>query len=264
MRRATDPAEWDARAYHTIAEPQFDWGRRVLEKLELAGNECVLDAGCGTGRLTALIADRLDRGRVVALDRSIAMAGMASSTLARFGDSAAVVLADLADLPFRKAFDVVFSTATFHWVLDHDRLFANLFGALRPGGRVHAQCGGGANLARFLGRANALARQPEYASEFAGWTRPSNFATAEDTAARLVRAGFADVHAWLEHAPVTFADADAFCAFASTVVLRPYLPRIDGDQRRAAFVSQLVDAASHDDPPYTLDYWRLNIDARRP
>jgi trans-aconitate methyltransferase len=263
-RGATKSADWDARAYHTVAEPQFEWGKHVLATLELAGSESVLDAGCGTGRLTALLAERVPAGRVVALDRSLNMAEVADSTLAPFGDHVSVVLADLNDLPFTGAFDVVFSTATFHWVLDHDRLFANLFRALEPGGRVHAQCGGGPNLSRFLSRANALAREPEYAAEFSGWLRPSNFATAEDTAARLAHAGFVDVRAWLEPAPAPFGDAAAFRTFVTAVVLRPYLPRIDGDGRRAAFVDRLVEQAARDEPPYTLDYCRLNIIARRP
>ena len=259
----TTTSDWDARAYHAVAEPQFEWGRRVLATLELAGTEFVLDAGCGTGRLTALLGERLQQGHVVALDRSFGMAQMAMSTLAPLGDRASVVLGDLGDLPFVSAFDVVFSTATFHWVLDHDRLFASLFDALRPGGRVHAQCGGSGNLERFLTRANALAHEPEYAAEFFGWTRPSNFATAEETGARLARAGFTSVDTWLEEAPVTFKDASAFRAFVSTVVLRPYLPRIDGEERRTAFVNRLVELAGRYDPAYTLDYWRLNIIARR-
>ena len=256
-------SDWDARAYHAVAEPQFEWGKRVLATLELAGTERVLDAGCGTGRLTALLAERLQRGHVVALDRSYGMAQMAISTLAPFVDRASVVLGDLGDLPFVSAFDAVFSAATFHWVLDHDRLFANLFDALRAGGRVHAQCGGSGNLERFLARANALVHQPEYAAEFSGWTRPSNFASAEETRARLARAGFTGIDTWLEEAPVTFSDASAFRAFVSTVVLRPYLPRIDGEERQTAFVDRLVDLAGRDDPAYTLDYWRLNIIARR-
>jgi len=236
----------------------------VLARLELAGTESVLDAGCGTGRLTALLAARLPGGRVVALDRSVNMARIAKATLASHDTHAAVVLGDLGDLPFVDAFDVVFSTATFHWVLDHDRLFANLFRALKSGGRIHAQCGGGLNLARFLERANALARKPEYAPEFSGWMRPSNFATAQDTHDRLFAAGFVDARAWIEPAPATFGDADAFRTFVTAVVLRPYLPRIQSEERRAAFVDRLVEAAAHDDPPYTLDYWRLNIVARRP
>lgn len=262
--RATNVSEWDARAYHTVAEPQFAWGQRVLATLELAGTECVLDAGCGTGRLTMLLAERLRQGFVVALDRSFNMAQVARSTLASLESRTAVVLADLVDLPFAGVFDVVFSTASFHWVLDHDRLFANLFAALKPGGRIHAQCGGSANLARILSRANALAREPSYAPEFAGWTRPSHFATAADTRDRLSDTGFEDFRTWIEPAPTTFVDAAAFRDFVTAVVLRPFLSRIAEEQRRTAFVEALVDAAAHDDPAYTLDYWRLNIIARRP
>lgn len=263
MERANNH-EWDARTYHAVSEPQFDWGKRVLAALDLAGTEFVLDAGCGTGRLTALLAERLSSGRVVALDRSMNMVQLASATLRPFGEHAIVVLADLNALPFAGAFDVVFSTATFHWVLDHDRLFANLFRALKPGGRLHAQCGGGRNLARLHERAVALAQSPEFASDFAGWSDPWNYSSAADARGRLVDAGFVDVRTWLEEAPASFADAESFRVFIRTVVLRPFLAPIGDEQRRAAFVDQVVDAASRDDPPYTLDYWRLNITARRP
>ena len=256
--------EWDARTYHAVSEPQFEWGKRVLGALELAGTESVLDAGCGTGRLTALLAERLPLGHVVALDRSSNMTQVASSTLSSVRAHAAVVLADLVALPFVEAFDVVFSTATFHWVLDHDRMFANLFAALKPGGRIHAQCGGGPNLAQLHRRAVALARSAQFAPDFVGWSDPWNYSSAEDAHVRLIRAGFTDVHTWLEEAPATFADAEAFRVFIKTVVLRPFLAPIGDERRRAAFVDDVVDAAAQDDPPYTLDYWRLNITARRP
>ena len=256
--------DWDARTYHAVSEPQFEWGKRVLGALELAGTESVLDAGCGTGRLTALLAERLPHGEVVALDRSSNMTQLASSTLSPFRAHASVVLADLVALPFAKAFDVVFSTATFHWVLDHDRMFANLFEALKPGGRIHAQCGGGPNLAQLHRRAVALARSAQFAPDFVGWSDPWNYSSAEDARVRLVHAGFTDVHTWLEEAPATFADAEGFRVFIKTVVLRPFLAPIGDERRRAAFVDHVVNAAAQDDPPYTLDYWRLNITARRP
>ena len=263
-RERANISEWDARTYHAVSEPQFEWGKRVLAALELAGTETVLDAGCGTGRLTALLANRLPQGQIVALDRSSNMTQVASSTLSPFRQHAAVVLADLVALPFAEAFDVVFSTATFHWVLDHDRMFANLFGALKPGGRIHAQCGGGLNLARLHRRAVALARSAQFAPDFVGWSDPWNYSSADVARDRLVHAGFTDVHTWLEEAPATFSDADAFRVFIKTVVLRPFLAPISDERRRAAFVDHVVDAAAQDDPPYTLDYWRLNITARRP
>src|SRR5262245_25479654 len=127
--------EWNAVSYDKVADPQARWGAEVLERLALEGSETVLDAGCGTGRVTELLLGRLPRGQVVALDASASMLEQARGRLARFGDRVTYVQADLErPLPLAEPVDAVLSTATFHWVLDHDALFANLASVLRPGG----------------------------------------------------------------------------------------------------------------------------------
>ena len=136
--------DWDARTYDRVADPQTRWGTAVLERLTLEGDERVLDAGCGSGRVTELLANRLPDGRVVALDGSPSMIDAARERLAPFGDRIEYVVADLgAPLPIDGTVDAILSTATFHWVPDHDALFRNLAAVLRPGGRLVAQCGGG-------------------------------------------------------------------------------------------------------------------------
>ena len=260
--RSTD---WDARSYHAVSDPQFGWGLRVLERLELAGNEVVLDAGCGSGRLTARLAGRLPRGRVVGLDLSEAMLRTARVALAAGGvGNVVLVRGDVARLPFVAAFDAAFSTATFHWVLDHDSLFRSIFAALRPAGRLLAQCGGGPNIARARARAAELMGGPEFAPWFADWRSPWHYATPEETAGRLRAAGFEQVETRLEEAPATFPDGVAYEAFTSTVILRPYLARLPDDATRHAFTHRFAELAAADDPPFTLDYWRLNMAARRP
>ena len=140
--------EWDATSYHKVSGPQTGWGQKVLARLELAGDERVIDAGCGSGRLTGELAERLPHGQVVALDRSWNMLQTARANLRpTYGSRVRFVQVSLPALPFEECADVVFSTATFHWVADHPALFSNIFEALRPGGRLHAQCGGGPNLA---------------------------------------------------------------------------------------------------------------------
>jgi len=261
--RATSAREWDARSYHKLSEPQFDWGKRVLSTLTLAGNERVMDAGCGSGRLTSLLADRLPEGEVVAVDRSENMTRVAAETLAPLVPRPAVVLADVSALPFPAAFDVVFSTATFHWILDHDRLFAELYRVLKRGGRLHAQCGGGPNLARIHRRADDLKQTDEFVRFFEDWKDPWEFASVEATDQRLRRAGFNHVDVSLESAPVVFPNAVAFADFVSTVVLRPFLVRIGDEHSRRRFVDRLTTAAADDDPAFALDYCRLNIIASR-
>ena len=127
--------DWNAEKYQRVSEPQWNWGLKVLAELALEGNETVLDAGCGTGRLTAVLLERLPAGRVVALDVSKAMLEVAQRELERFGERVAFIHGDLSALGLHHRCDVVFSTATFHWVLEHAAMLRGLFDALRPGGR---------------------------------------------------------------------------------------------------------------------------------
>ena len=141
--------EWNADSYHQVSTPQFDWGLVVLDRLSLEGHELVFDIGCGTGRLTEKVLERLPRGRVVGIDMSSNMLQVARDFLRpRFDRQIQFVMADAAALPMRPVADAIFSTATFHWVRDHPQLFRSLYAALKPGGRVVAQCGGGANIAQ--------------------------------------------------------------------------------------------------------------------
>lgn len=256
-------ADWNAAVYHEVSAPQQTWGHRVLARLVLDGDEHVLDLGCGTGRLTADLAQRVPRGRVVAADRSAAMIGTASEWLREHAPRVALVRADGAALPFTQAFDAIFSTATFHWIPDHDALFAELFRVLRAGGRVVAQCGGGPNLQRLLARAHVLMDGPRYARFFGQWQDPWYFADVSTTIAQLERAGLEPIDVNLEYAPTPLPNREAYQEFLACVCVRHHIDRLPPDHRKP-FVAALADAAAGDDPPFTLDYWRLNIDARRP
>jgi trans-aconitate methyltransferase len=255
--------DWDGAAYQRLSDPQFRWGMRVLESIELRGDECALDLGCGPGRLTAELLARLPRGHVIAVDASPSMIATARQQLARFGERVAFIESDLLGLDLESVADLAFSTAVFHWVLDHTRLFSVIHRALKPGGRLVAQCGGGANLARIRGRADQLIRDARFAAFFRGWQNPWNYSSAAETAERLRAAGFIEVETGLEETPIPFDGADAFRQFARTVVVRPYLAAISDEARREEFLDALVKQAAGDTPPFTLDYWRLNMRAKR-
>ena len=265
VKSGGSPTEWDAASYHRLSSPQFSWGVQVLERLRLNGDETVMDAGCGTGRLIALLLERLPRGRVAAVDLSQNMLEEARSHLSpRFGGRVEFIRADLAWLPFDGAFDGVFSNAAFHWVPDHARLFRSLFESLKTGGWLVAQCGGGPNVARLMRRASVLMASEPYAAYFSGWKDTKVFADEMTTAGRLRSAGFADVETGLEPAPATLSGADEFREFITTVNMHAHLARLPEGSLRRRFVEELTEQAAADDPPYTLDYCRLNISARRP
>jgi trans-aconitate methyltransferase len=265
MSNSSPSREWDATAYHRLSEPQVSWGKKVLSRLRLRGDETLLDAGCGTGRLTADLLQALPHGRVIAVDLSQKMLQTAREFLTpNFGERVSFIAADLQHLPFQQALDGIVSTAAFHWVLDHDRLFRSLYLALRPGGWLQAQCGGGSNLARLRKRVIALAATPKYAAFLANFAEPWTYSDAQTAAETLRRAGFIDVETNLEPAITVLRDADHFSEFLRTVILCRHLERIPDSGLKTQFVAELARQAASDDPPYSLDYWRLNLSGHAP
>ncbi len=257
--------EWNADAYHRVSGPQVGWGKKVLSRVQLRGDEVLLDAGCGTGRLTQDLLQALPQGRVVAVDLSQNMLRTAREHLApQFRGKVTFLAADLADLPFERAFEGIFSTAAFHWVTDHDRLFRSLFRALRPGGWLIAQSGGGPNLARLRERVRKLIATPKYSPFLGHYREPWEYASAETTAERLRRAGFIAIATSLEPAPTVFESDARFSEFIRNVVLHRHLEFIPQAHLRDQFIQELTRQAASDDPAYGLDYWRLNLEGRVP
>jgi trans-aconitate 2-methyltransferase len=244
--------DWDAATYDRVSDPQVEWAGEVLARLPLQGGETVLDAGCGSGRVTAMLLERLPAGRVIAVDSSRAMVAHARAAL---GDRATVLQANLTELELDDPVDAVFSNAVFHWIEDHDRLFERLFATLRPGGRLVAQCGGAGNVERFHRAAADVGAEPPYADYLAGWAGPWHFAGAEQTANRLRRAGFTEVETWLEPRPVAPPDPTGYLR---SVCLGPHIERLP-EALRTGYVEAVRDRCGRE-----LDYVRLNIDARRP
>ena len=257
--------EWNAASYHKVSAPQTSWGEKVLARLSVRGDERAIDAGCGSGRLTASLLERLPRGSLIAIDRSWNMLLTARTNLRPvFGARVAFAQVALPDLPFANAADLVFSTATFHWIKDHPGLFAGIFRSLRPGGRLHAQCGGGPNLAHAHELAERVMQSGPFRPYFANWPGPWEFADAATTADRLRAAGFADVDTNLEEAPTTLASEADYREFVTTVIYHPHLERLPAPNLRQVFIDRVTELAAQDDPAFTLDYWRLNMQARKP
>ena len=165
------PREWNAASYDRMSDPQVAMARDVIDRLDLRGDERVLDAGCGTGRVTELLLERVPNGSVVAVDGSEAMVEQARE---RLGDRAEVFASDLLELTLERPVDAVISTATFHWIADHELLFARLHAALKPGGRLVAQCGGYGNVANVQAAIDAVDHPA-----LRGWAGPWNFATPQ-------------------------------------------------------------------------------------
>jgi trans-aconitate 2-methyltransferase len=238
---------WDARTYDQSSEPQQAWASEVLARLEgISRDATVLDVGCGTGRVTELLPALVPRGRVMAMDASADMVALART---RLGDRAEVWCQDVLDLDLDEPVDVIVSTATLHWVTDHDRLWVRLARALRSGGVLEVQCGGEGNIDGVREVIEAVAR--DAAPELADWS-PWVFAGPQETERRLRDAGFAATRCWLEERPTHPRELDAF---VRTSILPAHLARLP-EERRERFATAVVAEVR-----LPLDYVRLNISA---
>jgi trans-aconitate 2-methyltransferase len=245
--------DWDASTYDRVAAPQEEWAREVLGRLPLSGSETVLDAGCGSGRVTRLLLERVPGGRVIGVDASPSMIAAARSALP--DERVTFICADLLDLSLEEPVDAAFSNATFHWVGDHERLFARLAAAIAPGGPLVAQCGAEGNVEEVM-RAilTASARAPF--AEHVGGAVPWNFAGPEETEARLVAAGFVEVRCWLQEKAAHPEDPRAFARASG---LAWHLDRLPAELHEP-FIDAVMEELGREP---TFAYVRLNIDARR-
>lgn len=263
--------EWQASRYDRLANPHERWAGEILDRLLPSAGERVLDAGCGSGRVTKLLCERLkaasdgERWSVVAVDASQAMVEQARAALADYGDRVEIAEGDLLDLDLSRRskdrreqrVDAVFSCAVFHWIADHRALFRRLFQALKPGGRLVAQCGGEGNVTEWEQAIRKAMTEPAFNDSFLGWAEPWNFAGPRQTEERLAAAGFADANCHLEEKVTEVDDARAYLEVVGLSAHLDHLP----ESLREPFVEAVLQRLRE---PNTLRYVRLNIEARRP
>ena len=248
------PRTWDAAAYHRLSDWQEREGVALIDRLELRGDETVLDAGCGTGRVTRHLVERLPRGRVIAVDVSPEMLAIAARTLDP--DRVEIVRADLTELTLDEPVDAIVSGAVLHWVLDQDRLYERLHAALRPGGRLLAWYAGEGTHEALYRTADVIATEEPFAPYFIRWSLPIVWPSVDETVARLERIGFVDVECRLE--PNVLEDVPV--EYFRTLSLSIYLDELPPDLHDQ-FVERVLATQAR---PYATRVNRLYVSARRP
>jgi trans-aconitate 2-methyltransferase len=257
--------EWDGDSYDRISATMEALGLDVLERLQLSGNEVVLDAGCGSGRVTQALIKRLAHGHVIAVDESASMIDAARKRLGAIAidpgsrdphneGRVQLRVTDLLELELEEPVDAILSTATFHWIADHERLFTRLRAALRAHGQLVAQCGGEGNIDGLRAKARAVLANEPYATHFVGWRAPWNYAGPRQTRERLLACGFSAAECWLTPAP---REPEHPREFLATIVLGPHVQQLPV-QLRERFMDDVLAELGE---PVVVDYVRLNIDA---
>jgi trans-aconitate 2-methyltransferase len=261
--------DWDAQTYHKISNIQLSWGQELLASRQWNGDEIVLDAGCGSGRVTKIISSFVPKGRVYAVDLDQSMISAAKSNL-RHVKNIRFVLADISLLELAEEVDVVFSNAVIHWIADHYRLFSNLRKLLKDNGEMLIQCGGKGNLRETHRLLEEVRMKSEFIKYFTNWVTPWNFASEEETLLILEKIGFSHIRTKLTKKIAQFSSSEEYKQFMQTVVMKPYLSYLPTDDNlciRKAFVDAFLKKKefqtkfSNESNKWIADYVRLNISA---
>lgn len=261
----TKNTSWNAEVYDRIGTPMRGWAQQVINDLGLRGDETVLDAGCGSGSVTLDLLERLPQGKIYAVDSSREMIDKLRYTIERRGiRSIMAIHADLTRFRLPEEVDVVFSNAVFHWIPDDDALFSCLLRNTKPGGRLRAQCGGGNIFARFMPVVHDVRTRAPFVRWLGDYVDGKKYRTPEQAVASLERAAWTEARASSFEAPVRFESEDDASLYLRTIILRDHVARLPEDQHEPYVRAVIAEYIRLHGPPFTADYVRLDMWARRP
>jgi len=249
--------EWNANLYDAKHAFVWKYGADLVPLLGPQAGERILDIGCGTGHLTAQIAD--SGAGVVGVDRSPDMIAAAREAYPHL----LFEVADARDLPYRTEFDAVFSNATLHWIQEPEMVIRNVRNALRPGGRFVAEFGGKGNI-RKMQTAFSQAFSELHATapgEINPWYYPSvsEYATLLETNGLEVR------FMTLFDRPTPLEDGELGMRNWITMFGSDYSAKLSPETRESFLrrVEELLRPELFRDGQWMADYRRLRLVAAR-
>ena len=232
--------QWNAIEYAKSSGIQQQWARELICKLNLKGSEKVLDIGSGDGKVTAEIAGCLPHGSVIGIDSSETMIALAQSKFSADGyPHMRFQQGDASALPFENEFDIIFSNATLHWIIDQRPVLRGIYKSLKSGGKILLQMGGHGNAADVLAKFDKLIESGEWRDYFRGFTFPYGFYNAEEYRPWLREAGFQESRMELIPKDAIHQDRTAFEGWIRTTWL-PYTQRVP-EEKKDAFITRLAD-----------------------
>lgn len=256
--------EFDGAKYAKVSTHQKEWGRRLIETLDLKGDESILDLGCGDGFLTSLLADQVPKGRVIGIDSSCGMIESARG-YARF--NLEFELRDIAHLNLSSSFDLIYSNAVLHWVSDHDQLLADCYRLLRAGGRVRFNFAASGNCSNFNDTVVEVMKDEAYLEFFEDFAWPWYMPELGDYKLLVSRCSFSSIKVWEENLDRYFPSVDAMVGWVDQPSIVPFLKVITDESKKREFrdevVFRMTERTKLEDGSCFETFRRINVDARK-
>ncbi|MBN2031398.1 methyltransferase domain-containing protein [bacterium] len=232
--------QWHAEEYGTHSSAQIEWGRELIPKLKLQGDESVLDLGCGHGKISAEIARFVPHGTVLGIDSS---QEMIDSAVRQYPQNDFPNLSfqrvDIQEMVFENQFDVVFSNAALHWIKDHLSVLYRVHQGMKQSGRLLFQMGGRGNGDGILSVLNGMLASRKWKFYFEHFDFLYGFYGPDVYQKWLIQAGLIPERIELVLKDMKQKGASGLAGWIRTTWL-PYTERIPEDLRET-FISEIVD-----------------------
>ena len=233
--------EWNPEDYAQNSGVQLAWARELISRLELSGDETVLDVGCGNGTVASELARTLRDGFVLGVDSSAAFIEYANRQYrADVYSNLAFEQMDARNLVSDRSFDIVFSNAALHWVDDHPAFLAGAARLLRTTGTLVISCGGEGNAAGIVNAMEEVIHRKRWANYFSEFNFPYYFYSTTDYENWLPGAGFTPTRLELVEKDMTHHGSEGLAGWIRTTWM-PYTRNVPA-RVRDAFVSECVRA----------------------
>lgn len=184
----TAKTKWNAEDYAANSSAQELWANELIEKLDLQGNEHLLDIGCGDGKITCSMAGKVVNGKVVGIDRSENMIRLAAKKFDL--PNLSFLTMDATAISLKEKFDVSFSNAALHWVKNHKSVLKQLKRHLTPNAKILFQMGGHGNAEDIFRVIEQITTSENWNHYFENFIFPYRFCTIDDYAKWLPGSGY--------------------------------------------------------------------------
>jgi trans-aconitate methyltransferase len=225
--------QWKASDYAANSKGQAVWAQELISKIELNGNESILDIGCGDGKITNTLSC-LTSGEVVGIDFSSEMIAYAKTTFSK----PTFMQMDAQALSFSERFDVVFSNAALHWVKDHKAVLEGIYKVLKPKGRAILQMGGAGNGEKVFEAFHKIL--PNYAVYFERFETPYTFYSTKTYEGLLSDMHFSTHQAYLVFKDMVHENLKAFRGWLETTWF-PFINPVPSEKKEA-FLESWIEA----------------------
>lgn len=256
--------EFNAEKYKKASAHQQEWGKKLTSEFDFFGNENILDLGCGDGRITAQLAERVPDGNVVGIDASKNM--IHSATTNYKARNLQFDLLDINEINFENEFDIIISNAALHWIKDHSKLLSSVHKALKTNGIARFNFAADGNCSAFFRVVQGVMAEKKYAAYFNQFGWPWYMPVIDEYEGLINKYDFSETRVWGEKADKFFPNIEAMVGWLDQPSLVPFLKCLDSQKKvsfRDTVIDRMITETIQNDGRSFETFRRINVWAKK-